>query len=91
MTRMAAAPAAVVCAANPERMFPVAESKKAGQVTEGERRALGVCLACPLLAECRPVVLGMELPYGVAGGLTAADRRAARAEGRRADAAVVAA
>ncbi|RUQ02516.1 WhiB family transcriptional regulator, partial [Microbacterium sp. HSID17254] len=48
----------------------------------GERRALRGCGCRPLLAGCRAVVLGMELPYGVAGGLTAADRRAVRAEGR---------
>ncbi|MEU8993202.1 WhiB family transcriptional regulator [Streptomyces sp. NPDC048558] len=80
-----------LCAAVPERMFPVAESKKTGQVSDGERRALAICQACPLLAECQAVVLGMELPYGVAGGLTAADRRAVRAGGRGSDAGVVAA
>ena len=92
MSRMTGTPRSVPsCAADPERMFPVAESRNAGHVTEGECRALQLCQACPLLAECRIVALGMELPYGVAGGLTAADRRAARAEGRRADAAVGAA
>lgn len=82
MDRMTGIPRAVVCAADPERMFPVAESGKAGRPTDGERRALRVCGRCPLLADCRSVVLGMELPYGVAGGLTSADRRAVRAERR---------
>jgi len=82
MTRMSGGSGAVVCAADPERMFPVAESGKAGRPTDGEWRALRVCGRCPLLVDCRSVVLGMDLPYGVAGGLTAADRRAVRAEGR---------
>lgn len=89
MTRMPGLPDDVLCARAPERMFPVAESNKAGQVTEGERRALRVCQVCPLLAGCRAVVLEMELPYGVAGGLTAADRRAVRAGGRRSEAGVI--
>lgn len=81
MTRMSGGLGAAVCAADPEQMFPVAESGEAGRPTDGERRALRVCGRCPLLVGCRSVVLGMELPYGVAGGLTAADRRAARVYG----------
>lgn len=87
MSRIAVPPAAaqpgrVLCAADPERMFPVDESRHAGQATPGERRALVVCDACPLSAECRTVVLGMELLYGVTGGMTAAERRAVRAAER---------
>lgn len=90
MTRMTGLPNEVLCARTPELMFPVDESRNAGQATPGERRALAVCLVCPLLTECRSVVLSMEMPYGVAGGLTAADRRAVRAGGRRSNAGVAA-
>lgn len=86
MTRFpAATPAAstsrVLCAADPDRMFPIEESTRPGQApTAGERAALAVCWRCPLLQACRAEVLEMALPYGVAGGLTAAQRREVRAE-----------
>lgn len=70
---------AVPCKRDPERMFPVAESQRPGPRTAGEQRALAVCAACPVLAACSRAVRGMEMPYGVAGGMTAADRRAVRA------------
>ena len=65
----------VPCAADAERMFPLEESVRADQApTVGERRALRLCSACRVQTACRTVVLGMELPYGVAGGMTAAQR-----------------
>lgn len=79
MARMAADQEAVACAASPERMFPVAESKRPGLRTVGEQRALAVCAACPVLAACSRAVRSMDMLYGVAGGMTAADRRAVRA------------
>ena len=84
MSRIAVPPAAaqtgrVLCAANPERMFPLEESQRAGQEpTAGERRAM--CRRCPVLQRCREAVLELSLPYGVAGGLTAAQRRRIRAQ-----------
>lgn len=75
----------VLCAADAERMFPLEESQRPGQEpTAGERRALQVCWRCPVLQACRAEVLEMQLPYGVAGGLTAAQRRGVRAERTRA-------
>lgn len=69
------------CAADPERMFPLNESAHVGQApTAGERAALAVCRRCPLMEACRAEAQVMKLPYGVAGGLTAAQRRAVRAE-----------
>ncbi|MDN5916856.1 MAG: WhiB family transcriptional regulator [Pseudonocardia sp.] len=85
MTRFPAAATAastsrVLCAADPDRMFPPDESVRPGQApTAGEWAALAVCRRCPLLRACRAEVLEMALPYGVAGGLTAAERRGIRA------------
>lgn len=74
-----------MCADDPERMFPVDESGPGQPPTLGERAAVAVCAGCPVLAACRAVVLEMPLAYGVAGGLTAAQRRERRAAqpGRR--------
>lgn len=66
------------CVADPDRMFPAAESVRAGVPTSEERAALAVCSSCPLLAPCREWALDVRLPYGVAGAMTAADRRATR-------------
>lgn len=72
-------PGQVPCAATPERMFPVDESGPGQAPTVGERAALAVCAACLVRDRCRVAVLGMPLAYGVAGGLTAAQRRELRA------------
>ncbi len=72
-------PGQVPCAATPERMFPVDESGPGQVPTAGERAALMVCGACPVRSACRAAVLDMPLAYGVAGGLTAAQRREVRA------------
>lgn len=75
------------CATEPDRMFPVDESERPGARTPGEALALAVCAGCPVLAECRTAVLGLDgwspLAYGVAGGMTREDRRAVRAASRR--------
>lgn len=76
----AASTSRVLCADDPERMFPLEESVLPDQgPTTGERAALAVCGRCPLLQSCRAAALEMQLPYGVAGGLTAAERRGIRA------------
>ncbi len=92
MSSLTAAPALLtttraLCAEDPERMHPVAESQRSRQEpTAGERHALAVCYRCPLLASCREAVLTVApLPYGVAGGMTAMQRRAARATRRGLD------
>lgn len=66
------------CAADADRMFPAVESVQAGAPTLEERAALAMCASCPLMAACRTWALDVRLPYGIAGGLTAADRRAGR-------------
>ncbi|MFI8851410.1 WhiB family transcriptional regulator [Streptomyces sp. 891-h] len=40
-----------------------------------EQAAKRVCARCPVLVECREHALVMPEPYGVWGGLTAAERR----------------
>lgn len=76
-----AAAGSVPCADDPERMFPLYASQRRGQEpTEGERASLAVCERCPVLAPCREAVLTVSpLTHGVAGGMTAMQRREARA------------
>ena len=83
-----AAACGAACAAEPERglMFPPEESVRPGRPNAAERRALTICAGCPVLAACCRAVLATQdsapMSYGVAGGMTAADRRAVRAAGR---------
>ena len=58
--------------ADPEIFFPVAE---AGPVlAAAETRALAYCARCPVRADCLAFALD-ALPYGIAGGMTAEQRR----------------
>ncbi|MEZ0068937.1 WhiB family redox-sensing transcriptional regulator [Streptacidiphilus sp. MAP12-20] len=50
-----------------------------------EEQAKRVCARCPVLLECREHALIMPEPYGVWGGLTAAERRVVLARRRRHD------
>jgi hypothetical protein len=50
--------------------------------TPGEKRAIEVCLACPVRARC--LQAGWEEPYGVWGGMTANQRRIELREAGRA-------
>jgi WhiB family transcriptional regulator, redox-sensing transcriptional regulator len=52
-----------------------------------EQEAKRVCARCPVLVECREHALLQPEPYGVWGGLTAAERRVVLARRRRAAAA----
>ena len=77
------------CAQDSERMFPLAESQRPGQYTEGEWAALAVCRWCPVRAACAVAVLDTldtaPMSHGVAGGMTAAERRQVRAYRRGLD------
>ena len=75
------------CASLPDAdvMFPLHESRVAGQRTAGEAAAVAVCARCPVLERCFEAALEAEMPYGVVGGLTVADRRAIRARRRALD------
>ncbi|MER6396598.1 MULTISPECIES: WhiB family transcriptional regulator [unclassified Kitasatospora] len=48
-----------------------------------EEQAKQVCARCPVLLECREHALAQPEPYGVWGGLTAAERRVVLARRRR--------
>ncbi|MER5635869.1 WhiB family transcriptional regulator [Kitasatospora sp. NPDC002227] len=48
-----------------------------------EEQAKQVCARCPVLLECREHALLQPEPYGVWGGLTAAERRVVLARRRR--------
>ncbi|WP_031506470.1 WhiB family transcriptional regulator [Streptomyces megasporus] len=50
-----------------------------------EQAAKRVCARCPVLIECREHALLQPEPYGVWGGLTAAERRVMLARRRRRD------
>jgi hypothetical protein len=64
---------------DPEIFFPAAES---GRFTDAEiARARTVCATCPVIEECREFARG-RLPYGIAGGLTPAERRRRERSGR---------
>lgn len=79
------APGPACGAVDPDLMFPVVESERPGRPNPAERAALAVCARCPVRGDCLERVLDAPLPYGVAGGLTAADRRAVRARRRGLD------
>ncbi|MFM9372060.1 WhiB family transcriptional regulator [Streptomyces sp. Da 82-17] len=50
-----------------------------------EEAAKRVCARCPVMVECREHALLQPEPYGVWGGLTAAERRVVLARRRRRD------
>lgn len=50
-----------------------------------EAAAKRVCAGCPVMVECREHALLQPEPYGVWGGLTAAERRVVLARRRRRD------
>jgi WhiB family redox-sensing transcriptional regulator len=52
-----------------------------------EQAAKSVCARCPVLLECREHALVQPEPYGVWGGLTAAERRVMLSRRRRREAA----
>ncbi|MGP3967078.1 WhiB family transcriptional regulator [Streptomyces sp. 6N223] len=52
-----------------------------------EQAAKSVCARCPVLLECREHALLQPEPYGVWGGLTAAERRVMLSRRRRREAA----
>ena len=55
-----------------------------------EEAAKRVCARCPVLLECREHALLLPEPYGVWGGLTAAERRVVLARRRRREAEIAA-
>jgi Transcription factor WhiB len=70
---------------DPEVFFGPADSPSSSSLHRWERRALAVCAGCPLRTACLSEAL--EFPavdqYGVVGGMTAGQRRAALRTSRR--------
>lgn len=64
---------------DPEVFFGLADSPEGAPVLAWEREALSVCVGCPVLVACRAWALGFPAgeQYGVVGGMTAGQRRAA--------------
>jgi WhiB family redox-sensing transcriptional regulator len=50
------------------------ERERGAAKVERELRAKAVCGTCPVIAQCRRYALAVQEPYGVWGGLTAAER-----------------
>lgn len=63
---------------DPELFFGPADSYEGEPVHDWERRALSVCAACPVMAACLAAALTFPArdQHGVAGGMTAGQRRA---------------
>lgn len=69
--------------------FAPSKEPTAARLTR-EQAAKRVCAQCPVLVECREHALLLPEPYGVWGGLTAAERRVVLARRRRREAATAA-
>ena len=78
-SKRAAGTPSPACSGDPDAMFPAADSERPGERNAAELAALAVCAGCALLGPCAEAALSAQMPYGVAGGMTAADRRAIRA------------
>lgn len=65
--------------------FAPSKEPTAARLTR-EQAAKQVCAGCPVLTECREHALLQPEPYGVWGGLTAAERRVVLARRRRREA-----
>ncbi|OEV04750.1 WhiB family transcriptional regulator [Streptomyces oceani] len=62
--------------------FAPSKEPTAARLTR-EQAAKRVCAGCPVVGECREHALVQPEPYGVWGGLTAAERRVLLARRRR--------
>jgi ribosomal protein L44E len=67
---------------DPATFFPDALSGayRPDRYSPGERRALLVCGRCPVLQECLELALSYPDQAGIAGGMTATERRKARTQ-----------
>lgn len=61
---------------DPERFFVVNEENRKGDLADDERRAVLVCLSCPVSGNCLMKALTMSpAPVGVWGGTTYRERQ----------------
>jgi WhiB family redox-sensing transcriptional regulator len=68
---------------DPELFFPTGEEHCTGRPPTGpvaaqNDEAKAVCLRCPVVSDCLAWAVDEGLPFGVAGGMTADERRALR-------------
>ncbi|MGW8378754.1 WhiB family transcriptional regulator [Streptomyces sp. ODS28] len=76
-----------VCRRDEAGLFFAPSKEPTADRLSREQAAKRVCARCPVMAECREHALVMPEPYGVWGGLTAAERRVVSARRRRREAA----
>ncbi|MCX2969111.1 MULTISPECIES: WhiB family transcriptional regulator [Streptomyces] len=75
-----------VCRRDEAGLFFAPSKEPTAERLAREQAAKAVCARCPVLVECREHALTQPEPYGVWGGLTAAERRVVLARRRRRDA-----
>lgn len=75
--------AEAVCRRDEAGLFFAPSKEPTAARLSREEAAKRVCARCPVMVECREHALLMPEPYGVWGGLTAAERRVALARRRR--------
>lgn len=76
--------AEAVCRRDEAGLFFAPSKEPTAARLSREQAAKRVCANCPVLRECREHALLQPEPYGVWGGLTAAERRVVLARRRRA-------
>src|ERR1051326_1817005 len=64
------------CSGKLELMYPEPTSadRAAGRLSPAERRAVAICVGCPVQAECLAAALSQPEEFGVWGGLTEYER-----------------
>lgn len=72
-----------VCRRDEAGLFFAPSKEPTAERLSREQAAKRVCAGCPVMAECREHALRMPEPYGVWGGLTAAERRVVSSRRRR--------
>lgn len=73
------------CRSEETTMFFAPSQEPTAARLSREEAAKRVCAGCPVLMECREHALAQPEPYGVWGGLTAAERRVMLSRRRRRD------
>src|ERR1700754_5354911 len=77
--------AEAVCRRDEAGLFFAPSKEPTAARLSREEAAKRVCARCPVMVECREHALLQPEPYGVWGGLTAAERRVVLARRRRRD------
>nr|WP_203631310.1 WhiB family transcriptional regulator [Streptomyces halstedii] len=77
--------AEAVCRRDEAGLFFAPSKEPTAARLSREEAAKQVCARCPVMVECREHALIQPEPYGVWGGLTAAERRVVLARRRRRD------